>query len=70
MFVNAIPVPVHPSEEFKGIKVTESDKGIEVREGVDYVVFLGEVVVADDLVSFAFEKSSQTIHVKVDQVAW
>jgi hypothetical protein len=70
MVVNAIPVPLHPSKEFKGIQVAESEDGIQVTEGINYVVFLREMLLPNDLVAFDLKKTRQAIHIKVHQMTW
>jgi len=61
-------MPMHPPKKFKGIKVVKSEDGIEVTEGVDDVVFLGEVLMPNELVSLSLKKPCQAIHIKVHQM--
>ena len=70
MLVDAIPVPVHPSKEFKGIQVAESEDGIKVAERINHIVFLGEVLLPNQLVSISLKKPRQAIHIKVHQMTW
>ena len=68
MLVDAIPVPAHPSKEFKGIQVAESEDGIKVTEGINHVVFLREMPLPNELVSLSLKKLCQAIHIKVHQM--
>ena len=68
MLVDAIPVPAHPSKEFKGIQMAESEDGIKVTEGINHVVFLREMLLQNELVPFDLKKPRQAIHIKVDQM--
>jgi hypothetical protein len=64
----AISVPTHPPKEFKGIKGVKSEGGIKVAERIDHIVFLGEVLLPNELVSLGLKKPCQAIHIKVHQM--
>ena len=68
MLVDAIPVPVHPPKELKGIQMAEAEDGIKVAKRINHIVFLGEVLMPNELVSLSLKKPCQAIHIKVHQM--
>ena len=66
--ISAISVPMHLPKEFKGIKVVKSEDGIKVAERINHIVFLGEVLLPNELVSLSRKKPCQAIHIKVHQM--
>ena len=49
-------MPVHASDEIIRIKVVEPKDGIQITERVNHIIFLEEVLLPNEPVSFGLEK--------------
>jgi len=47
---------MYPTYEIIRIEVVESEQGIQVTQGINDVIFLGEVLLPNETVSFGLEK--------------